>query len=129
MDIRSGTGSDGALLVSIVSPLNDEYELYDNGKCILESTAEGGQVLIRLGNDENLGRELRTYVQTEKYLRHKLAGTEPESTKKILRNIAEDNQDRRKRLVTLLGDMLLAADYYVAGQALKLQSDCTDGGP
>jgi hypothetical protein len=114
-----GNRLDGALLVSIVSPLNDEYELYDNGKCILESTAESGQVLIRLGNEENLGRELRTYVQTEKYLRHKLAGTEPESTKKILRNIAEDNQDRRKRLTTLLGEILVAADYYVAGQALK----------
>ena len=37
-------------------------------KCILESTAEGGCVLIRLGNDERLGRELRTYLQTEKYL-------------------------------------------------------------
>ena len=37
-------------------------------KCILESGTEGGHVLIRLGNDESLGRELRTYLQTEKYL-------------------------------------------------------------
>ncbi|MGH9428076.1 MAG: BREX system P-loop protein BrxC, partial [Terriglobia bacterium] len=117
-----GNRSDGALQVAIVSPLDDEYELYDNSKCILESTAEGGQVLIRLGNEENLGRELRTYVQTEKYVRHKRDGTEPESTKKILRNIAEDNQERRGRLVSMLGAMLAEADYYVAGQALKLKA-------
>ena len=42
--------------------------MYDNGKCILESGTEGGHVLIRLANDESLGRELRTYLQTEKYL-------------------------------------------------------------
>lgn len=126
-----GNRSDGALQVSIVTPLNDDYELYDNAKCILDSTAEGGQVLIRLDNEENLGRELRTYVQTDKYLRHKLAGTESESTKKILRNVAEDNHERRKGLVTLLGErkpsstavaMLAEAKYYAAGQSLKLKA-------
>ena len=44
---------------------------YDKAKCILESATEGGYVLIRLGNDESLGRELRTYLQTEKYLSRK----------------------------------------------------------
>lgn len=47
------------MLVSVISPLADEYENYDKGKAILASAAEGGQVLIRLGNDESLGRELR----------------------------------------------------------------------
>lgn len=117
-----GNRADGALLVSIVTPLHDAYELYDNAKCILDSTAEGGQVLIRLSNEERLGRELRTYVQTDKYLRHKLAGTEPDSTKKILRNISDDNQERRGRLVSLLGDLLAAASYSVAGQALTMKA-------
>ena len=56
------------MLVSVITPLADDYELYDKGKCILESGTDGGHVLIRLGNDESLGRELRTYLQTEKYL-------------------------------------------------------------
>ena len=63
-----GNQNDGALLVSVVTPLADDYELYDKAKCILESGTEGGYVLIRLGNDESLGRELRTYLQTEKYV-------------------------------------------------------------
>ena len=55
---------DGALLVSVITPLADDYEIYDKGKGILDSAAEGGCVLIRLGNDESLGRELRAYLQT-----------------------------------------------------------------
>ncbi len=117
-----GNQKDGALLVSVVSPLADDYEVYDKGKAILESAAEGGYVLIRLGNDESLGRELRTYFQTEKYLSRKNDGTLSESTRRILRDCAEDNRKRRSRLTTLLGEMLAAAEYFVAGQPLKLKA-------
>ena len=72
---RSATRRTGRCSVSVITPLADDYELYDKGKCILESAAEGGYVLIRLGNDESLGRELRTYLQTEKYLSRKNDGT------------------------------------------------------
>ena len=117
-----GNQKDGALLVSVITPLADDYEIYDKGKAILESAAEGGYVLIRLGNDESLGRELRTYLQTEKYLSRKNDGTLSESTKRILRDCAEDNRQRRERLTTLLGEMLAAAEYFVAGQPLKLKA-------
>ena len=106
-----GNQKDGALLVSVISPLADDYENYDKGKAILESSADRGQVLIRLGNDESLGRELRTYLQTEKYLSRKNDGTLSESTKRILRDRAQDNRKRRERLTTLLGEMLAAAEY------------------
>ena len=117
-----GNQRDGALLVSVITPLADDYEIYDKGKAILESAGEGGYVLIRLGNDEILGRELRTYLQTEKYLSRKNDGTLSESTKRILRDSAEDNRQRRERLTTLLGEMLAAAEYFVAGQPLKLKA-------
>jgi hypothetical protein len=117
-----GNQKDGALLVSVITPLADDYELYDKGKAILESSTEGGYVLIRLGNDESLGRELRAYLQTEKYLSRKNDGTLPESTKRILRDSAEDNRQRRTRLTTLLGEMLVAAEYFVAGQSLKIKA-------
>ena len=97
------------MLVSVVTPLNDDYELYDNAKCLMESGTEGGHVLVRLGNDETLGRELRTYLQTEKYVRHKNDGTLPESSS-ASSGFSEDNQERRDRLVTLLGRMLAEAD-------------------
>lgn len=117
-----GNRVDGAMLVSFVTPLNDDYERYDNGRCILESGGEGGYALARLGNDESLGRELRTYLQTEKYVRQKNDGTLSESTKRILRDFSDDNQERRTRLVTLLGQMVAEGDYYAHGQSLKLKA-------
>lgn len=117
-----GNRVDGALLVSFVTPLNDDYDRYDNGRCILESGGEGGYALARLGNDESLGRELRTYLQTEKYVRQKNDGTLPESTKRILRDFSDDNQERRARLVMLLSQMVAEGNYYASGQSLKLKA-------
>jgi hypothetical protein len=117
-----GNQRDGALLVSVITPLMDDYETYDKGKAILESAADGGYVLVRLGNDESLGREVRTYLQTEKYLSRKNDGTINESTKRILRDCAEDNRQRRERLTLLLSDMLGSAEYFVAGQSLKVKA-------
>ena len=116
-----GSRTDGALVITLISPLNDEYDSFDNSRCVLDSSAEGGQVIIRLGNDANPGRELRTYLQTEKYLRSD-RGNLPESTRKIRANIAADNHSRRGRLITLLTDLLTAADIFVVGQPLKLKS-------
>ena len=116
-----GGQKDGALLVSIFSPVGDGYENQDKGKAILDSTAENGCVIIRLGNDESLGRELRTYLQTEKYVSRKSDGTASELTKRILRERAEENRERRTRLAALIGDMFAAAEFYVAGQGLAVK--------
>ncbi len=117
-----GNQKDGALLVSVITPLADDYESYEKAKCILDSSAEGGFVLARLANDESLGRELRAYIQTEKYLSRKNDGTLSESTRRILRDCAEDNRQRRERLTHLLSDMLTGAEYFVAGQPLKIKA-------
>src|SRR5262249_40081413 len=45
-----------------------------------------------------------------------------ESTKRILRDCAEDNRERRERLTNLLGEMLASAEYFVAGQPLKIKA-------
>ena len=74
-----GNQKDGPLLVSVITPLADDYEFYNKEKAILESNADGGYVIVRLGNDESLGRELRAYLQTEKYLPVKNDGTLPEN--------------------------------------------------
>ena len=117
-----GNQKEGSLLVSLVTPLVDDYEVYDKGRAILESGNEGGHVLVRLGNDERLGRELRTYLQTEKYVSRKNDGTLSEPTKRILRACSEDNHERRGRLTSLLGEMLANSEYSVAGQPLPLKA-------
>jgi hypothetical protein len=117
-----GSRSEGALVVSVITPLNDDYEAYDTAKCVLESGGEGGQLLIKLGDDDKLIRELRAYLQTDKFVKHKNDGTLPESTRRILSGLAEDNRQRRGRLADLLGDLLTGANYYGAGQSLSLSA-------
>lgn len=117
-----GNQKDGALLFVVHTPLGDDYELHDNARCLLESTQDGGILIFRLGNDEGLGRELRTCIQTTKYLARKNDGTLAESTRRILRESAEANRLRRDRLTVQLDRMLTEASVYAAGQPLKLKS-------
>ncbi|MEI8373347.1 MAG: BREX system P-loop protein BrxC [Planctomycetota bacterium] len=114
-----GRRVEGNLVVSVISPLGDDYEYFNDQKCVMESTNENGQALIRLRDDECLGRELRIYAKTEKYLRTKSDSGLPEPTKRILRDNAEENRQRRERLAFLIGQMLVEAGYFVAGQPLE----------
>ena len=115
-----GNRTEGGLLVSIVTPLVDDYESYQDGKCVLDSSQDGGQVLIRVRDDESLERELRTLLRTDKYLRTKDDGTLPPTTKRIHRDLADENRIRRESLTSLLGEMLGEASYFVAGQRLDV---------
>ncbi len=117
-----GRRVENGLVVSVTSPLSDDYNLYDNARCILASTSEGGQILVRLNDDESLGRELRTYLKTEKYIGRKNDGALPKPTLRILHDCAEDNRDRRERLVTLLSTLMVEATYYAAGSKLILKA-------
>jgi hypothetical protein len=113
---------ENGLVISVVSPLADDYKFYDNGRCILASTDQGGQILLRLSDDESLGRELRTYLKTEKYNSRKNDGSLPKTTLRILHDCAEDNRVRRESLVILLSTLLVEASYYAAGSKLDLKT-------
>ena len=114
-----GSQKQDLLKISVISPLADQYEKYEKAKCVLESGTNGGYVLIKIGNDELLGREIRTYLQTQKYISRKNDGTLPESTRRILNDCAEDNRHRRERLAIHLTNMMGSAEYFVAGQSQK----------
>jgi hypothetical protein len=113
---------DGALVVSVLTPLADEYEGCTDQQCLLDSTQEGGQILVRLDDQESLGRELRAYLKTDKYLRTKNDGTLPASTRRIHRDLAEENRERRERITTLIATMLAEARYFAAGQSLPVKA-------
>ena len=52
-----GNRIEGGLIVSVVTPLADDYEFYQDGKCVLESNRDDGKVLIRIRDDEDLVRQ------------------------------------------------------------------------
>ncbi len=121
-DYVVGNKIEGSLEVTFASPLGDNYDLYqDDARCILE-TSDTGRVIIRLPDNPTLGRELRTYLQTDAYVRTKHTGTLPDTTKRILRDRSDDNRTRRTRIVAELKSMLGTASYFASGKALDVNT-------
>ena len=115
-----GQRIDGGLNVSVITPLAEEFSVYQGtGPCIIKSTDDSGQVLIVLKDEDQLGRELRVFIQTNKFLRTRNDGTLSPTTKRILSDLADENRLRRVRLSDLLGELITRAAYYVAGQQVE----------
>jgi hypothetical protein len=112
-----GSKSEGGLILSIVTPMADDYEIYNEAKCINQSTMDDGQVVIKLDDDKTLAREIRMYLQTDKYIKRKSDGTATITTVKILRERADENRQRRERLNLILEKLMTEAKYYAAGQS------------
>jgi len=120
--VPMGSQQQNALLVSVLTPLADDYQSSGKEKCMLESAVDGGHIIVRLQESETLDQELRRHKKTEKYLHQKADTSLPEQTRRIHRNVAEDNRERRAAIIRLLNTMLVEADYYVAGQSFSVKS-------
>ena len=108
---------EGSLEVAFASPLGDRYaEFSGDENCCMHTNMEVGRVLVRLPDDVNLGQELRTYLQTESYVKTKHTASMPDTTKRILRDRSEDNRGRRGRIVEDLRSMLADASYFASGK-------------
>ena len=118
-----GHRTDGDLLLSVISPLSDDYALYDEAKCILNSSAEGGALILKLADDKTLAREIRTLIQTDKYVGRKNDGTASTTTLRILRERQEENRERRARLLRLLETHGQEAARYAAGQPVQSKAN------
>jgi len=114
-----GHKADGGLPVLVITPLADDYDTWDKGRCLAESSArDGGAVVIRLGDHPTLQRELRMMLQVDRYNSQKNDGAQPAATVRILQDLAAENRNRRERLVDIVANLLKEADYFVAGQPL-----------
>ena len=127
-DHAVGHKLEGSLEVAFVSPMGDRYEEFSSPEnCCMHTNLEQGRVLIHLPDDTSLGRELRTYLQTDSYVKTKHTGSLPDNTKLILRDRSEDNRTRRGRIVTSLKSMLEEANYFASGKKLDIsRSDPKD---
>jgi hypothetical protein len=122
-----GIRTDGDLVLSVITPLADDYSFYNDAKCILQSTVDGGQLIVRLEDDKTLGRELRMYLQTDKYVARKSDGTASTSTQKILRDRQDENRERRQRLVLQLEQLCREAALYAVGQPVHSKAGAAAG--
>ena len=118
-----GNRLEGSLEVAFVSPIGDNFsEFASDESCSFHTMNHESRVLIRLPDDKTLGRELRTYLQTESYIKTKHTGSLPETTKRILRDFSDDNRERRGRVVTHLREMLSDATFFASSKKLTIGS-------
>ena len=105
------------LTLEIISPMHDQYAVLNAGQCLMHSLNTQGTVLVRLGNDRNLFTDIRTFIQTEKYIKDKSDAAASTSLKQILRDRADENRERKNRLISRVDDLIQGADFYTLGKS------------
>jgi len=102
---------------SVISPFHDEYSLYGQARCIGESTNDNGCIIIKLPDNEQLGKEIKMFLKTDKYIARKNDGNE--EIRRILNDRKSENRDRKARLIELVKSLLIEAEFYINGQVWK----------
>ena len=113
--------------IEIISPLNDEYDMFTPPKCNFHSANHEGFAIITLADDKEMTGSLRLYLQTDKYIKDKSNAAASNSLKEILSKRAEENRDRRKRLTDKIAQLIVDADFYALGKAISVKGTTASG--
>ncbi|MCP4747910.1 MAG: BREX system P-loop protein BrxC [Desulfobacteraceae bacterium] len=108
--------------LEIISPLHDEYDMFIPEKCIMHSANQDTHILVRLPDDSGLTAEIRTCLQTRKYIKNKSDASASSSLKQILRDRAEQNRERRERLTALIEKLIVEADYFTLANSIEIKA-------
>jgi hypothetical protein len=112
----------GELALEIISPLHDNYSMFIPAKCIMHSATREGHIIVKLSDDPSLISEIRTYLQTEKYIKDKSTAAASPSLKTILNDRAVQNRERKTRLVNLIEKLLVDAEYHTLGKSIEIKA-------
>ena len=111
--------------LEIISPLHDEYKMFIPAKCNLYSSGKDGNLIVKLDDDPTLTNELRLYLQVKKYIENKSDASASGNLRQILRDRADENRERKTRLIALLDDLISKAEYYALGKKLDIDGQTT----
>ena len=117
-----GAKLDQEIAIEVVTPLSDEYSSFDALRCITYSSEHYGRAVVKLKDSKELGREVRIWLQADKYIKQKGTSANTHSFEKILEDRQRENRDRRNRIITLMEKMVLDADFYAMGQTLGFKA-------
>ncbi|KQM51187.1 hypothetical protein ASE69_07675 [Sphingomonas sp. Leaf208] len=111
-----GNRNEGSLTVSVLTPLAPDFPSFTDPRC-LEMSMEGGvgELVIKLRDDKKLADEIKSYIQTQNYLRLRTDGSLPPTTKRIHEDKRQENTQRRNRINATLTQMLEEAKFFALG--------------
>ncbi len=101
------------LTLEMVTPNSDNYdnEAYYTGQSLGNQTL----VIFKLPADDLLIKDTRLMIKTDKYIKQNQSTTNKDSVKRILFEKAQQNQERRRQLVTSLKTLLGNSTIYLNG--------------
>lgn len=103
------------LTIHVVSPFHE----HTGNETILRAQAMGrDELLVIMPPSDRLLRDLTLYKQTEKYVAQNISITQKESTRRILVDKQQQNQERYANLREMAQSLLLEAKLIVNGQEL-----------
>ena len=115
-------GREKELEIDIITP---NYNDYENIAFIQAQTMGSTGIKTVLPPNAIFIKDLKLYLQTNKYVKQSQSTTNRPEVKTILQEKARQNSQRRKNLVSLANQLLAGADVYMNGskQALGATTD------
>ena len=114
----NGSPRDGSqendLVVKVITPRDPNYDEYDSTVCANRSMdGDSGAIIIKLAENDRVFRDIETFIRTSKFLRGN-SGKRPEQ-QQLLHQKATENQDRNRRLIGEVEELLKDAEFFALG--------------
>lgn len=122
LDGRPFKNSSHELTLDLITELNDEYGMYTDAKCRMQSIALPGHAILKLGKGERLYEELQIFMKVEQYIASKYENAS-QAGKKILTFMKDENRERDDRLRLQLEKLLSEAELYAVGEGVPLKGN------
>ena len=113
---------DSELTVEIISPLHDEYSAFSEAKCVMHTHEHQGRVLLKIGDTQDWDRELRVWIQTQKFILQKSDAGITTTLQRILHDRADENRGRKTRLIDMLEEAVRDAEVFAMGQKIPVKA-------
>ncbi len=108
----------GDLTLHILTPEGDSYADFKDDAAATMRSGSGGAVVVRLPDDRAPFDELTQYVKTGEYAKQKRGAGLSTSLRTILETRADENHERRERVVAAVKRLIAGADVFVQGSKL-----------
>lgn len=118
-----GFSQEKELAIHIISPLNDDRELFDETRIKAFSMQNPTDLIVFLGENYKLHKDLVLYKQTYKYINENQNMHISESVKNILANKAAQNRERLQQLKIRIRELVGHAKFYINGSEVEISGE------
>ncbi len=118
-----GFSQEKELAIHIISPLNDEKELFDETRIKSFSLQNANDLIVFLGENYKLHKDLVLYKQTYKYINENQNIHISETVKNILANKAAQNRERLQQLKIRIRELVGHAKFYINGSEVEISGE------